>query len=89
VFGGTLGNEAGKRMDCCQPLIAGSDRAAALTFEVHKKASDQVRRQILDCQPINGLAGVLCREGHQEPERVAVAVLRVAGEISLADQMLD
>src|SRR5712692_2687579 len=85
----SLADKGGKGVDRRQSLVARPYAASSALLDVPKKATHHVRRHLSDDELVDG---PLVRIGHkrnQEAQRVAIAVLRVAREIALDDEVLD
>ena len=85
--GTTLRHKAGEGADGSKPLVAGSDLAAPRGLEVGEKSADEIRREIDHSETIDRLFLHPCDERDEQAERVAVAVLGIAGEIAFSDDM--
>ena len=57
-------------------------------FEVVEELPYAPGREVLNRDPIDGLADPGANEGEEEGEGIAVALLRVAGEVALGDDVL-
>ena len=82
------GDEAREGADRREPLVAGLHGAAAVVFEVVEELPYAPGREVLNRDPIDGLADPGANEGEEEGEGIAVALLRVAGEVALGDDVL-
>jgi hypothetical protein len=49
--------------------------------------TDKIRREINYSQAIHGLLPLLCNEGDEEAERIAVAALGIAREVAFLDHV--
>jgi hypothetical protein len=76
-------------VDRRQTLVPGSHAALPLLFELLEEAPNVIGGQGLDFETVDGLTGAAGSERQQKGERVAIAPLRVAGEVSLADEVLE
>jgi hypothetical protein len=65
-------SEAVERVDRPESRVAGPGTVASIVFEMFEERADQRRVEIVDVQLEWLLAGLLVREGEQQPERVAV-----------------
>ena len=81
------GDESGEGADCRQALIAGGHGAAALGFQIGEELKHARRRKVAHREAIDRLADLGADERQQQREGVAVALLRVGGEIALGDDM--
>ena len=81
-------DEAGKRMNGRQPLIASGDRAATLLFEVPQEGPDQVGVDVGDKKFVRFLPQPTGREHDQKTQRIPIALLRVPREVAIIGQML-
>jgi hypothetical protein len=84
-----LADERRERMDRCQSLVARPDAAAAALLDVAEEAAHDIRRHLRHDQAIDGRLVVIGRKRDQESKRVTVTPLRIAGEVTLNDEMLE
>jgi len=82
-----LSDKAGEGADGGKPLVTGGDLAAARGLEIGEKSADEIRREIDDSETIDGLLLNLCGKWNEQAERVAVAMLGIAREITFSDDM--
>ena len=61
---------------------------AALDFQVLQELSNVIGREIFDSQLVDRLAKTAGGKRQEQAERVAVALLRVPGEVPLSDEVL-
>ena len=87
MSGIAAGEEAREGADRRQPLVAGLHGAAAVILEMVEELAHAPCREILHRDPFNRFAGLAAYERQQEDEGVAVALLRVAGEVALGDDV--
>jgi hypothetical protein len=72
-----------------QALVAGADVVAAVVLEVAQEAEDPFEGQVLDAEPGDLGALVVCDEMQQEPYRVAIAAHRRPAQSLHGDQVVD
>jgi hypothetical protein len=84
-----LADESRQGADGSEALVAGGNAAVTGSLEIREKEPDELSRDVNDRETIDRLAGLLCHEGDQLAERIAVAMLGVAGKIALGDDMLE
>ena len=82
-----LRHKTGKGTDGGKPLVTGGDFAATRGLEIGEKSTDEIGREIDDSETVDGLLLHLRDKWNEQSERVAVAVLSIAGEIALSDDM--
>src|SRR5512135_2045101 len=75
-------------MNCRQALIARRDAASTLDFQVLQKLSNVIGREILDFQLVDRLAKTAGGKRQEQTQRIAVALLRVPGEVPLSHEVL-
>ena len=85
--GVAAGDEAREGADHRQSLITGLDGAPAVVLEMVEELPHAPGREILHREPLDRFAGLGADERQQEGEGVAVALLRVAGEVALGDDV--
>jgi hypothetical protein len=68
-------------------LVTSGDFAATRGLKIGEKSTDEIGREIDDSETVDGLLLHLSDKWDEQGERVAVAVLSVAGEIALSDDM--
>src|SRR5262245_6407065 len=73
--------------DGSEPLLAGGESALARGFELGKKAANKIRRYIDQQEAVDGLFPFLGHERNEQAKCVAVAVLSIAREVALSDDM--
>jgi hypothetical protein len=83
-----LGHEAGQGADGGQALIARGTRALALLLDVLQEGAHALRADLLHGQSIKGLMALPGDERQQEPQRIAVAQLRLTRKITFNDEVL-
>ena len=81
-------DEVGQGMDRRQALIARGWSAAAPLFQIAQEGPNPLGREVFHPELVDPSAGLACGEGQELLQRVAVALLRVAGEVSFADEVL-
>ncbi len=86
-FGIAAGDEACEGADRRQPLVAGLHGAAAVILEIVEELAHVPGREVLHRDPFDWLAGLGADERQQECEGIAVALLCVAGEVALGDDV--
>ena len=69
-------------------MVASRDNTTTLHFQVLQENTNMVGRDFLDLEAVDGLAGKSCRTWNKQAERVAITPLRVWGEVSLANEIL-
>jgi hypothetical protein len=74
-------------MDCGQALVARCHPTAPLFLDFLQEGANLIGREVFNPEPIDWPPHGADREGQEQAERVAVALLRVAGEVSLADKV--
>ena len=82
------GDEAGEPADCSQPHVAGLRGAAAILLKVGEELQHAARREVAHGQAVGGLPGLAAEERHQQREGVPVALLCVASQVALGDDVL-
>ena len=88
VLGMLERGETVERVDRPEPRVAGPGAVAPVLFEMGEERADQRRVEIVDVQLEWLLAGLLVREGQQQPERVAVGGDGLRAGVALGDQPL-
>ena len=88
VFRTVQADEVGQGMDRRQSLVARRDAAAAFLLESCRKARTRSAERSSTPSRSIGLRSAAGGEGQEQTQRVAVALLRVAGEVALADEVL-
>ena len=86
VLGMSERGVAVERVDRPEPRVAGPGTVAPILFEMLEERADQRRVEIVDVELERLLAGLVVREGEQQPERVAVGGDRVRTRVALRDQ---
>src|ERR1035441_827930 len=74
-------------MDGSQTLVAAGDAAFSLLFDVPQEGTQQVRIDIGDEQLICFLMCLGRSEHHEQPDCIAIALLCIAGQISLSNEV--
>jgi hypothetical protein len=69
-------------------LISRIDSTAARFFHILKESSRAVRREILHLEPIDPSAGTASDERQELLQGVTIAFLRIPGEVSLDNEVL-
>ena len=82
------GDKASEGPDRRQALVAGLHRAGAFLLEVDKELKHPRGCEIGHGQPVHRLAGLGADERQQQGKAVAVALLGVAGEPALGDDVV-
>ena len=83
------GDEADEGLDRRQALVAGLNLTTAVLLKVSEELQHSWRSDVLDVEAVYGLANLGADEWQQQCERVAVALLRTAGEAALGDDVVD
>src|ERR1035441_2558255 len=87
IFGASFCDEAGERMDGRQTLIATGDAAFPLFFDVLQEGAQQVRIDVRDEQLVHFFMCLGSNEHHQQAHGIAIALLWLAGQIPLPDEV--
>jgi hypothetical protein len=74
-------------MDGSQALVARRHPTASLVLDFLQEGSNLVGREVFNPEPIDRPPDGLGHEGQEQTKRVTVALLRVAGEVALADEV--
>ena len=74
-------------MDGRQTLIAAGDAAFPLFFDVPQEGAQQVRIDVRDEQLVHFLMCLGGNEHHQQANRITIALLSIAGQIPLPDEI--
>jgi len=75
-------------MNSGQALIACADFAVTLMFKVVEEVLQNIPGEIIDTKMVNGMSATGADPRKQNGEGVTIAALRVLGEVSLRDHML-
>src|SRR5262245_54464939 len=74
-------------MDGGQALVARRHPTSSLVLDFLQKGSNPISREVFNPQPVYWPPHGSGHEGKEQTKRVAVALLRVAGEVTLADEV--
>jgi hypothetical protein len=88
VLGTSRPDEASEGVYRREPLVARGHRAVPLGFQVRQEATNDVWREMFNLKLINRLALLLGREWQQQGHGVAVARLRISGQVEIRDDVL-
>src|SRR6516164_1153763 len=75
-------------MDGRKTLITAGDAAFSFLFNVPQEGTQQVSIDVGDEQLVHFLMCLRSSEDHEQPDCVAIALLRIASQIPLADEVL-
>ena len=76
-------------MDRREPLISRGDAATASFLQILQERSGSGRRNVLDTKPLNSsVGGMRLTNGKRMLQRIPIALLRIVGEIPLANKVL-
>jgi hypothetical protein len=84
-----FGDEARRHVNGCETLVACAVGASSVLFEMIEEASQSLTRKVGGIESIHRLLPLSSGIGHQQPERVAIASLRVAVKVAFLDQMVE
>jgi len=82
VLWAMVGNEVSEGVDGGQTLVAGTDRALALPFQVIEKVPEDVAGEIGNIQSVDGSLFASADKRQQKRERITIAALCVPGEVA-------
>ena len=80
-------DEVGQGMDRGQALVLRRRATAPALSQIPQEGPHSIHREFLDTQPVDPSAAAAGGERQQLTQGVAVALLRVRGEIPLADEV--
>ncbi len=89
MLGTAAADEASEGSNGGEALVAGLRRAATVVPEMGKEVEHAVDAEVEHGEALDRLAGAFGDEGHEQGECVAIAQLRVAGQVALAHEMFD
>ena len=89
MLGTARPDEASEGVYRREPLVARRHRAVPLVFEVRQEATNDVWREMFDLELIDRVASLLGRERQQQGHGVAVARLRIPGQVEIRDDVLE
>ncbi len=88
MFGTVLSHKAGQGADGGQALIARGTCAPALLLDILQEGAYALGADLLHGQLVKGLMTLAGDERQQEPQRIAVAQLRLTRKIAFNDEVL-
>jgi hypothetical protein len=81
-------DESCQRTNGSKALVAGGDTAAPGGLEIREKEPHELGRDIDDRKTVDLFSGLLGHEGNDLTKRITVAMLGIAGEIALGNDVL-
>ena len=88
MLGTVLADEPTQSVDGGQALVAGSHATIPFNLKILQEALNRRRVEVLHRQAFERFAKERAGEGEQQYQRVTIAFLCIAGEISFADEVL-
>lgn len=88
VLGVAQRSEPVERMDRCEPRVTRARTVVAVVFEVVEERPDQRRVEVVEIELERLFAGLLAREGQEQPECVAICSDRLRAGVALRDQTI-
>jgi hypothetical protein len=83
MFQAVLTDERRQRVYRCQPLVAGRDRTLSRFFDVPQEPLYEISAYVFDEKFVRSFAQGRARECDEQPQGVAIAVLRVTSEVAV------
>ena len=83
MFWAVLADERRQRVHRCQPLVTRRDRTLSHFFDMPQEPLYEIGAYIFDEKLIRSFAQGRARECDEQPQGVAVAVLRVMSEVAV------
>ena len=75
-------------MDCCEALVACRYAAPAGRLQMLQKLSDVLSRKVIYLKLIHGLVRLASDKRDEQPQGIAITLLRIPRQIAFANQML-
>jgi hypothetical protein len=85
----TLADKACEGTNGSKASIASGNTAVPRRFKIGEKATDKIRREIDNGEAVHGLLLLLCHEGNEQTQRIAVALLGIAREVAFGDNVFE